>query len=365
MRIKRLILHHFRNYTDLDLDIGADNRIFITGHNGSGKTNLIEAIYYLTLGRSFKKSEDTELIQTGEKEASIYLVYEDDKTGEEHSLSCLISPKGKTFASDGEKVRSLTKLLGKILTVYYDPGQVFLFKEEPAERRRLLDETLSILYPEYLYALSRYKKLLKERNAALSQMVDPDIIDVLRNELVALSYRIVKDRRALMEKISVQALENYKTLFRQDKKLAMTYVTNCPKAEDQKTFTDESIRKFEESRSYENIRGQTQIGPHRDNVLAYLDGKELAGYGSQGENRIATLSLKLAIHQLMKDKTGSSPILLLDDVVSDLDEIRTGALLDSVGKNNQVFVTGTQIPKENQNYTIYEAKDGNIIRRNS
>lgn len=365
MRVKRLILHHYRNYPELDLDIGSDNRIFLTGNNGSGKTNLIESIYYLTLGRSFKKSEDAELIQNGEQQADIYLVYEDDISGEEHSLSCLIGKQKKMFAYDGEKVNSLTKLLGKVLTVYYDPSQVFLFKEEPSERRRLLDETLSILSREYLYAIGRYKKLLKERNAALAQMADPDIIDVLRNELIALAYRIVVDRKNIMEQISKKVQENYKVLFKEERKLSLVYTTNCPEETDQATFTKEAIQKFEANRSYENMRGQTQIGPHRDNIIAYLDGKDISGYGSQGENRIATLSLKLAIHQMTKEKLGSSPILLLDDVISDLDRKRAKALLDEVGKESQVFITGTQVPQDDNDYQIYEVKKGSIIRRNA
>lgn len=364
MQVKRLVLTDFRNYPNLDADFSEDKRIFLTGENGVGKTNLIEAIYYLTLGRSFKKTDDESLIRDGADSATVYLTFHDERNGEDHALACTITHQGKTFAYDGQKVRSMTKVLGKLLTVYYDPGQVFLFREEPEERRRLFDAELSLLSGDYLYALGRYKKLIRQRNAALSKNGDPEIISVLKDQLINQAYRIVNDRQELTKRLNPMLKQTYQELFRKDTRLELVYQTNCPLETDEKVYVDKAQKLFEQNRSYENIRQTTVIGPHRDNWMALLNGKDIAGYGSQGENRVATLSLKLCLQRLMAERLQATPILLLDDVTSDLDETRTNLLVNAEN-DGQVFVTGTRIPESYQDYSIYEIKDGKMIRRNA
>jgi DNA replication and repair protein RecF len=363
MFVKSLTLTNFRNYSHLDCKF-TDTRIFINGANGIGKTTILEAIYYLTLGRSFRKAEDSELIRKGEKEASIYLVFHTEKDDKDHTLSCVIGQGYKAFAYDNEKVRSLSKILGLLTAVYYDPSLVFFFKDEPQERRKLLDATLSQLSPEYLYAISRYKKLLKERNAALVQGYDTDIIAVLKNELINLSYRIVKDRKELISSLSNPVSDYYKKLFGEDKNLALTYITTCPLDDDQTSFVKNSQELFKKNQSLENIRKMTLIGPHRDNLTANLNDKDLASYGSQGENRLASLSLKLAIKDLLAKKLGQEPILLLDDVTSDLDETRCSNLLHTINEKGQVFVTGTKVSEQFKDYDIYVTDGNQLVWRN-
>lgn len=363
MRVSRLVLHHFRSYSRLDVSFpGRKN--YLLGQNGQGKTNVLEALNFLSLGRSFRTRDASSLLQSGEKEASIYLEYE-NKKAEKHSLSCLLSKEGKRFALDGEKVTSLSKILGKLITVVYDPSLVFFFKDEPERRRKLLDEVLSQLSKEYLYALGRYKKLLKERNAALQQNYDSDVINVLRDELVNLSYRISTERKRLVKALSEKATDYYSALFGKEEKkcLTLVYKTNCPLDDDQKGFREHRKALYERSKSYENIRHQTRVGPHRDDLCALLDGNDISKYGSQGENRLASLSLKLSISSLYQEKLGIVPILLLDDITSDLDEVRTENLLSLIGKEDQqVFVTGTRITKGFQDYQIYSVKDSTLAK---
>lgn len=362
MYVKRLILNNFRNYSHLDVSFDP-KRIYITGSNGIGKTTILEAIYYLTLGRSFRKAEDKNLIKKGTDEASIYLTFHSDKDDLDHSLSCVISSSKKVFAYDDEKVKSLSSIFGKLIAIYYEPSLVFFFKGEPELRRKMLDETCSQLSDKYLYAISRYKKLLKERNLALQQDYDSDVIMAYRNQLINLSYRIIQDRKQLISYLSKEANKNYHNLFKDSAEFNLKYKTSCPLDDDQESFIKNSIALFEANKTIENMKRTTIIGPHRDDLLGKLDDYDLSNYGSQGENRIASLSLRLSILSLMKQKLNVAPLLLLDDITSDLDEERCQNLLSNIDKNEQqVFITGTKIPVGFSNFEIYKS-DGKALTK--
>jgi DNA replication and repair protein RecF len=362
MFVKRLILQNYRNYKHLEIQFPL-KRIYITGQNGIGKTNILEAIHYLTIGRSFRKAEDHDLIRKGMDEASIYLEFHTEMDNRDHTLSCLISNGRKAFAFDNEKVRSLSAILGKVTAVYYDPSLVFFFKSEPEQRRKLLDEVCSQISSQYLFAIGRYKKLLKERNTALQQDYDQDVIDAYRNQLMNLSYRIVKDRKDTIRILSGKAENYYQRLFGEEHSFHLSYKTCCPIDDDQESFLKNSLASFEKSKSLENIRKTTLIGPHRDDLLGQLDGYDLSSYGSQGENRIASLSLKLSIMDLLYERLGARPLLLLDDITSDLDEKRCQNLLSCINQEDQqVFITGTRIPDGFSDYQVYMA-DGTTLQK--
>lgn len=363
MFIKRLILNHFRNYEHIETSFGQD-RIFLTGENGIGKTNIIEAIYYLTLGRSFRKADDSSLIQKNQKEASIYLEFFSEEDNRDHSLSCVIGKDGKTFAFDDEKVKSISSIFGKLLAIYYEPSLVFFFKNEPEQRRRMMDENCSHLSQAYFFALGRYKKLLKERNVALQQNYDSDVIDSYRNQLINLSYRIIQERKAFVKEISKKSSRYYEQLFKENEKnFTLSYRTSCPLDDDQESFVKNSIQLFEKNKSLENMRKTTIIGPHRDDLTGYLNSNPIAAYGSQGENRIASLSLRLSLVDILKEKLSLTPILLLDDVTSDLDEKRCQNLLACINKEDmQVFVTGTRIPNGFSDYQIYTSNGSSLMK---
>lgn len=363
MYVKSLTLNHYRNYAHLEVSFGKE-RIYLTGPNGIGKTNVLEAIYFLTLGRSFRRADNLDLIQKGEQEASIYLVYHSEEDEKDHSLSCVIGSNYKLFAYDDERQRSLSKILGKLVAIYYEPSLVFFFKGEPEQRRKFLDETLSQLSPTYLYALARYKKLLKERNSALQQDYDPDIIKVLRNQLINLSYRIVTERKAIIQTLSEKTTSYYTRLFgSEERKFTLRYKTPCPLDDDQESYVKNALALFEQNQSLENIRKVTVIGPHRDDLSGLLNGNDLASYGSQGENRLASLSLRLAALDICTEKLGKRPLLLLDDITSDLDEERTRNLLSCLKEpEQQIFLTGAQLRDGFQDYTIYRC-DGSSLNK--
>ena len=363
MYVKSLTPNHYRNYDHLEVSFDKE-RIYITGQNGVGKTNILEAIYFLTLGRSFRKADPVDLIQKGQKEASLYLTYFSEEDNKDHSVSCVLGPDYKIFALDDEKVKNVSKILGKLIAVYYEPSLVFFFQSEPEGRRKFLDETLSQLSPNYLYALARYKKLLKERNSALQQNYDPDIIKVLRNQLINLSYRIVLDRYHLIQELSKKSQVYYHHLFgSEERNFLLRYKTTCPLDEDQESYVKNALALFEANQSVESIRKLTMIGPHRDDLLGLLDGNDLADYGSQGENRLASLSLRLASLDILTERLKKRPLLLLDDITSDLDEVRTKNLLSCLNQDEQIFLTGTLIREGFEHYSIYLAENNQLHKK--
>ncbi len=362
MFVKRLILNNFRNYEHLQVDFPS-GKIYLTGTNGIGKTTILEAIYYLVLGKSFRKAEDKDIVRKGQEEASIYLVYHSEKDDQDHTLSCVLSQGKKMFAADDEKVKFVSGIFGKLIAIQYDPSLVFFFRGEPELRRKELNATCSQLSERYFYAISRYKKLLKERNTALQQDYDSDVITAYRNQLINLSYRIVKDRKDLVTELSKTTTEYYRKLFGGKSEFTIAYKTACPTDDDQESYVKNSIALFEKYQSVENIRKTTMIGPHRDDLCGKLDGYDLSDYGSQGENRIASLSLKLSILDKMTKTLGIHPTLLLDDITSDLDETRCQNLLSCISQEKQqVFITGTKIPSGFSDYEIYTSDGTTLLK---
>jgi DNA replication and repair protein RecF len=361
MRVKSLNLENFRNFPELHVEFDAGLNC-IVGANAVGKTNLIEAIYYLSLGRSFKKAADKDLIRLQAAQSKIILTYVSETDGE-HVLEATITPEGKIIALDQEKVSSVTKIIGKLLTMVYYPASVGLFRGEPAERRRFLDSTLSLLSPKYLYALTRQKKLLKERNTALGQLYDEDVINVLTNELINVSYRIYEDRKAFVSQLNQEISLTYDKLFASDEKLELTYLTDEPNTDLQDAFTRQLKAKFDSLKSEERMRKITLIGVQKDDLGAKLDGKDVFAFASQGQNRLVVLALTLAASHIVEEHFKQKPILLLDDVLSDLDETRRKTLLENLGGYEQVFITAAAVPDETSSAHIYEVINQHIERR--
>lgn len=361
MFVSQINLADFRSFKELHADF-AEGLTFITGANAAGKTNLIEALYYLSLGRSFKKANDSDLIRIGQKNGQILVKYTSLKEGD-HELQALISQEGKVISFDGEKQKSVLKIIGKLLCVVYSPLTVGLFRDEPGERRRFVDGVLSLMFPKYLYALSRQKKLLKQRNMALAVNYDEDVIRVLTDEICNISYSIYMARQRFCKKAEPIMDAYYKKLFLTDQTITFKYKTDVPHEDSQEVFISKLKDHFDSIRSDERTRKMTLIGVQKDDFLAYLDGKEVYAYASQGQNRLAVLALSLAVRQMMEEIFEEKPVLLLDDVLSDLDEERQKSLMAFLEDNGQVFLTSAQKPASPFKGTCYEVIDNKLERR--
>ena len=355
MFVKKIRANHFRNFDEIDVEFNS-SRIFIKGENGSGKTNLIESIYYLSFTRPFKIHNEIALIKEGKKEANVYLEYTKDE--EKHSLSSIISRDKKIFAFDGEKTNRMVSIFGKLITICYIPKSVYLFKGEPIEKRSFIDELCSQIDKEYLLSLQRYRKLLKERNQAFIKDYDQEIINVYAEQLIPLAYYIVNKRNQIFSEINPLLSKYYLQMFGSDN-INLVYKTNCPITSDINEYKEQMLRIYNSNMSNEHLKKQTLYGPHRDSFNVLIDSKDIATYGSQGQNRLATLSLHLAKRELYKKYLNQEAVLLLDDVVSDLDETRVNNLLKTLSDSQQVIITGTKnnnILKEFETFNIVKGK---------
>lgn len=339
MYIKQLTLQNYRCYPCLNLNF-ENMHIAITGANGSGKSTILEAIRFLSVGRSFRKSNSFDIIAHGTGIGLVSCTYhfQDDK---DHVITCSFTKSKKTFSIDDEILPSLSSLVGKLPTVHFEPQHAFLFKEIPDVRRKMIDETLSLISETYLYDLKRYKTLLKTRNSTIVMQKDDDVINLLKNQLIEKSFSIVKQRREFLHNISFEANKIYQTLNGTEKDtLKITYRTMMPNTNDKIDFTAQANRLFQENRSKEAIKKTTVVGPHRDDFSTTLNDFDISTSGSQGENRLAALSLKLAFSEIIGKSLGEKPILLLDDVTSDLDTKRIQNLIEYLKTSKQqVFIS--------------------------
>jgi len=360
MQIRRIRLINYRSFENLSLEF--DNKLnYICGPNAVGKTNLIEGIYYLSLGRSFKKNKDKDLIREKQKLAQILIEYNSNDGN--HTLRADISLKSKIIYFDEIKQTSVTSIVGKLNCVVYTPSSVLLFKNEPAERRKMIDSSLSSLSAKYLYALVRHKKILRERNVALAQSYDENVIDVLTNELINTSFIIYEQRNRFIKEIDKMIGDIYVQLFGTNQKIRLEYVTNVPKIDSQEEFKKELHRLHDSIRTEERMRKTTLLGIQRDDLRAFIDEQSVFAYASQGQNRLLVLALNLTIAQIIKNKIGERPILLLDDVLSDLDETRKKNLLSYLQNCGQVFLTSTEEIKSLPNCDIYQINNNLVKRR--
>ena len=358
MFIKKIIGHYFRNFSHFDFSINS-NHIFIKGSNGIGKTNLLESIYFLAFGSGFKKNDNRSLINFEQKQGDLYLEYEDDGV---HSISAIIQENKKIFAYDEKKIDKLSSIFGKLLIICYTPTSAYLFKNEPALRRNFIDVLCSQVDNNYLYALQRYKKLLKERNQAFIRDYDQDVINVYAKQLINYAFKIVNFRKKIIENINSHINDYFKNMFEVDADLILKYHTNCLIDDNLDSFVRKNMKLFDDNKSNEHIHQQTLIGPHKDNIKAYLNGKDIAIYGSQGQNRLATLSLQFAKREIYQKYLNKEPILLLDDVLSDLDEKRASNLLKEVNKKGQVIITGTRLVDNIDSFDIYSIRNNNVYK---
>lgn len=363
MRIQALQLRNFRNYTALAMEPD-EGLCVLTGENAAGKTNVLESIFLSALGRSHRTMRDAELIRSGAESGSIKLTL--DTRGGTRTIECrLIANERKRLTIDGAPLARSGELLGCLNVVMFAPEDLILVKGGPAERRRFLDMEISQLKPAYYYTLQRYNAALKQRNALLK---NPDaayagMIEPWDEQLSRLGAAITVERAAFLQELSAIAADLHLQLSDHRETLLLAYQPNLPDA-DAEQLARAMRERLAENLERDLYRGFTSVGPHRDDVLMMLDGTDVRVYGSQGQQRTTVLSLKLSEIEIVKKLRGEAPVLLLDDVFSELDRRRQQMLLSAV-RGCQTFLTCTHLEELTaagaERMQVYSVKDGRVI----
>ncbi len=344
MHIRHIELTDFRNYQSLRLDFH-ENVNLILGNNAQGKTNLLEAIYITSMGRSFRTSRDSDLVRFDCPAAKIWA--EAEKEIAETSVEITIKKDAKkSIKKDGVNLKRASQLLENILIVIFSPEDLKIVKDEPEKRRRFIDRELCQIQPLYYDSLSNYKKTLLQRNAYLKEdRIDPSILDLWDLQLAKYGARIMALRDRFIRKISGFSGAIHSSITAGRETLFLEYDPNVPLTEDPGEL--EGFFYDEVKRAYANDCRQrtTTRGPHKDDISFFVGGINMRNFGSQGQQRTCALSLKLAELNLIKEETEEDAILLLDDVMSELDLQRQEYLIKTL-KDNQLFITTTDIDEK-------------------
>ncbi len=361
MIIKKLELADFRNYESLDISFDKGTNI-LYGDNAQGKTNILEAIYVSATTKSHKGSKDKEIVNFDKEEAHIrtYLEKEDEEIRVDMHLR---KNKSKGIAIDGQKIKKAAELLGLLNVVFFSPEDLGIIKNGPSERRRFADMELCQLDNFYLYNLNNYNKIINQRNKLLKDMYfNPGLKETLNiwdSQLVSFGSKIIERRIQFANQMSEIIYDIHKKLSGGKEELVIKYEP------------DVSIDDFERLMRVNQERDiklkQTTTGPHRDDFSFIVNGINIRKYGSQGQQRTAALSLKLSEIELVKKISKDTPVLLLDDVLSELDSNRQNYLLNSIG-DIQTIITCTGLDEFINNRfeinKIFKVTNGNVACEN-
>ncbi len=342
MILESLNVHQFRNYESLSIHFHPKLNIFL-GNNAQGKTNLLEAIYVLALAKSHRTSKDRELMMFDKDES---FINGSVKTSQfTFPLSISISKAGKRAKVNHLEVAKLSDFIGHLNIVLFAPEDLNIVKGSPQIRRKFLNVECGQISKVYLNALSQYQKLLIQKNHYLKQRkVDLMMLDVLNNQLAEYASVVMLKRQSFIQVIEKYAADIHRDISNQQETLTIDYNSNIKIDTTDESALAASIKEVFDSQTEKEIeRMQTLVGPHRDDIAFFINGKNVGTYGSQGQQRTTALSIKLAEIELIHDEIGEYPILLLDDVLSELDQSRQTMLLTTIRDRVQTFVTTPSI----------------------
>ncbi len=342
MNIKNIRLINFRNYLNLDLELNSKINIFI-GKNAQGKTNLLEAIYVCARARSFRTNSQREMINFEKSQA--YLAANLNIDDYKRLVEIKLDRRGsKSIKINKNLVDSTKDLNSGLNVVVFSPDDLSLVKEGPYIRRDFLDLEISQIKPVYSYNIKRYKKILYQRNNILKShrpyKEKEDLLDIFDRQLVATGAVVIKERAEYIKDLSNLASQVHKKVSNSNELLELEYLTNVELGEDLREIEINYYRKLKENLKQDIETTNTSIGPHRDDMKVLINKKDARVYGSQGQQRTSVLSIKLSEVELIKQERGSYPVLLLDDVFSELDRERRSYLIKSL-KNIQTIITVT------------------------
>ena len=373
MKLTNLQLQNFRNYESVQLEF-TDGVHVVIGENAQGKTNLMESIYAWAMTKSHRTTNDKELIGWNKEFATIKGTVE--KTTTKTNLELQFSKKGKIAKVNYLEQKRLSSYLGNLNVILFAPENLTLVKGSPQNRRKFVDMELGQMSSLYLYDLVEYNRVLKQRNTYLKQLAikkkQPDeYLDVLSEMLSELASKIVFHRLDFMKQLEALAIPIHDQLSLGREKFSVSYQATIP-LEDGLTpsqMKEIYINQFKKNQTREADQATTLIGPHRDDLIFYLNEIPVQTYGSQGQQRSTVLSLKLAEIELMKLSTGEYPLLLLDDVLSELDDDRQTHLIKAIENKVQTFITTTSLDGIKQQFinepVVIPIEKGTILKTES
>ena len=355
MYLKRLQLKNFRNYVSQDAEFAPGMNI-IAGDNAQGKTNILDAILVTSLGKCHRTAKDKDLILWGEQRATA-TAFAQKRYGDDSVTVDIDRTEGKSVAVNGMPISRLGEMMGVVATVLFSPDQMAIVKDAPGERRRFMDIALCQLSKPYFYLLNRYNRIVTQRNKLLKTgRADDDSLDVWDMQLAREGAKIVKTRRGFIARLTDEAARIHDYLSGGKEQLTLSYegIEGKDLAEIESNFSEKLLACRESDRKM----GFTHVGPQRDDMKIDVNDIDVRTFGSQGQQRTAALSLKLGELKLARAETAESPILLLDDVLSELDPMRQRQLLGLV--DVQTIITCTHISAEIAD-TIQEYKAFRVV----
>ena len=355
MYIKKLSLTNFRNYNKQEIELNKNINIFY-GDNAQGKTNIIEAIYISSIGKSFRAKKDIELVNIEKKEEIARIETEFDKIDRDGKIKIEINDK-KNIYINGIKVKKLSEILGKINIVLFSPDDIGLFKGGPSKRRKALDIMISQLRPNYVYNLNLYLKTIEQRNNYLRlikyENKSEEMLDIWDEKLAEYAEKIYLYRKEFIKKIQEKIVQIHKKITEEKETIKIEFISDCENK-------DNYLKKLKNDRRQDILKGYTGRGIHRDDFNVFLNDKPINIYGSQGQHRTVLLSLKISELNIIRDEIEEYPILLLDDFMSELDSKRRENLLENI-EDIQVIITCTEkIDLKNKRAENFYVKNGKI-----
>lgn len=360
MYIKRLQMLNYRNYKSLNITLGKNVNVFM-GDNAQGKTNILEAIYYCAFAKSHRTSKDRDLINWNSDSAYVSLLVGKDRLDKNIDINILKDGK-KAIKINKVKVSKIGELFGNFNVVMFSPEDLKIVKDSPGGRRKFIDMELCQLNSKYYYNLVQYNKVLNERNVVLkNRKLDSEILDIYDIQLANFGYHIIIERLKYINKLNFYGKDIHKDISSGRENVEFKYISTIKDLEDIENNFYELLKR---NRKKDIEKGTTSIGPHRDDFIVLINDVDTKSFGSQGQQRSAVLTMKFSSLKIIKEVTSEYPVLLLDDVLSELDFNRKRYILSTIGEI-QTIITCTGI-EDLTNYLdnssrVFKVKEGEIL----
>ena len=362
MFLRKIELKNFRNYENLKLEFNKNINIFI-GDNAQGKTNILESIYVLAVTKSHRTSKDLYLLKENSLFTKIIGEVEEDI---KNKYEVLINKEGKRVSINDNPLKKVSNYLSNINAIMFCPDDLEIIKGSPLNRRSFFNVEISVFNNEYVRYLSDYNRLLKTRNEYLKEndKFNKEYFDILTDKLIDLNIKIYLERKKFIEKINKYIVDIYKNISGKDN--IKVYYDSFIDDDDENNLKRQLQDKFDRLINNELFNKITLLGIHKDDFSIYIDNVKINNYGSQGQHRLAILCLKLAEIEIYRKEYNKKPILLLDDIFSELDKNKKENIINYIEKDLQVFITSTDLDnidkKIVENSDIFIVKKGNVTR---